>query len=180
MIPEWFVLIPWYKFYYINREWIVYSYYSQRIKNPIVNRKRWWYNYIHLYEKWLKPKNWLVHRLVMLTFTWLKEWLEINHIDWNKSNNSLSNLEWVTSSENKIHKYKILWIKHTDKQRETSRINWESNGKKVLMYDKQGNFIREFSSTRKAWLFVNRTWSAIWYCCKWSTKYAAWYIFKYE
>lgn len=116
----------------------------------------------------------------MLTFTWLKEWLEINHIDWNKSNNSLSNLEWVTSSENKIHKYRTLWIKHTDKQRETSRINWESTWKKVLMYDKQLNFIREFSSTKKAWLFVNRTWAAIWYCCNWVTRYTAWYIFKYE
>ena len=33
---------------------------------------------------------------------------EINHIDGNKRNNSVNNLEWVTSSENKNHLYNYL------------------------------------------------------------------------
>ncbi len=49
----------------------------------------------------------LVHRLVAITFlgtfTTRKE---VNHIDENKNNNSLLNLSWVTSSENKQHSIK--------------------------------------------------------------------------
>lgn len=44
----------------------------------------------------------LVHRLVMLAFKGESD-LEVNHIDGNKQNNALDNLEYVTSSENKLH-----------------------------------------------------------------------------
>ncbi|QGK90421.1 HNH homing endonuclease [Acinetobacter phage vB_AbaP_APK44] len=43
-----------------------------------------------------------VHRLVMAAFLGSSE-LEVNHKDGNKSNNRLDNLEYVTSSENKLH-----------------------------------------------------------------------------
>ena len=44
----------------------------------------------------------LVHRLVMLAFEGESE-LEVNHKDGDKQNNAHSNLEYVTSSENKLH-----------------------------------------------------------------------------
>ena len=36
------------------------------------------------------------------------EELQVNHIDGNKLNNKLNNLEWVTPSENATHSHRIL------------------------------------------------------------------------
>ncbi len=48
----------------------------------------------------------LIHRLSCLTFIgWLGEEYEVNHIDGVKHNNRLSNLEWVTRSQNIQHSY---------------------------------------------------------------------------
>jgi hypothetical protein len=47
-----------------------------------------------------------VHRLVMLTFCGASD-LQVNHIDGNKKNNNLLNLEYCTSSENILHAFRI-------------------------------------------------------------------------
>lgn len=47
----------------------------------------------------------LVHRLVLSSFTGDNKTLQVNHIDGNKTNNILSNLEWVTQSQNITHAY---------------------------------------------------------------------------
>lgn len=53
-------------------------------------------------------KSFLIHRLVLETFNPNNDIYkkEVNHIDENKHNNCLSNLEWVTSKENKQHSIK--------------------------------------------------------------------------
>ena len=46
-----------------------------------------------------------LHRIILLTFCYVAgyESLEVNHIDSNRTNNNLENLEWTTPSENTIH-----------------------------------------------------------------------------
>lgn len=58
----------------------------------------------------VKGKDMYVHRLVMLAF-YGKSDLTVDHIDGNKENNNLNNLEYVTQAENvkRFHDKKVLW-----------------------------------------------------------------------
>jgi len=63
-----------------------------------------------------------VHRIVLLAFVGDPGGLQVNHIDCNRQNNRLENLEWVTSKQNTEHRLKfgkrLLGIKHPFKLRE--------------------------------------------------------------
>lgn len=54
-----------------------------------------------------KRRRLLVHRLVATSFLGKSE-LIVNHIDGNRSNNTLSNLEWCTYRENTRHRFEVL------------------------------------------------------------------------
>jgi hypothetical protein len=55
-----------------------------------------------------KARDFYIHRLVAINFLLKKDKdIQVNHIDGNKSNNNIKNLEWCSQSENMIHSYKI-------------------------------------------------------------------------
>jgi len=59
-----------------------------------------------------KTRVWLIHRLLALAFIPNPESKpQVNHIDGVKTNFALSNLEWATDAENKLHAYRIGLVK---------------------------------------------------------------------
>lgn len=56
------------------------------------------------------PKRQAVHRLVAKAFISESDPLktQVNHKDGNKQNNNVDNLEWVTPSENMLHRHYVL------------------------------------------------------------------------
>ncbi len=73
------------------------------VLHPILNRKR--YLIINLYKNH-HMQQFLVHRLVALAF-YGPSTLTVNHIDGVKTNNHLSNLEYLTVLENIEHGHRI-------------------------------------------------------------------------
>ena len=59
---------------------------------------------VYLYDQTGRRKHYKVHRLVASAFIPIPDGkYQVNHIDGNKVNNSITNLEWVTDAENKEH-----------------------------------------------------------------------------
>lgn len=90
-----------------------------------------------------------VHRAVAITFIPNPEnKSEINHIDGNKYNNKLSNLEWVTAKENIRHAWDSGLAKHTKERKEKI-----SKSRSVPVYKcNNDNFsiIEEYKSIKEA------------------------------
>jgi hypothetical protein len=111
--------------------------------------KAWGYFQTTLF-KLGKPKFLSVHKLVALAFIPNPENKpEVNHIDGNKTNNNVQNLEWVTLSENSLHAFKIGLSK-----KGKDRKNWKSY---INIYSKTGEFLMQTVSLQDAakWIREN-------------------------
>ena len=107
LYPE---ILPIYKISNMNR---IYNTVSQKIMSVKIKKNGNGYYSVKLRvneteEPYRTQKTYSLHRLMMAVFNPVDnmEELVINHIDGNKENNSLENLEWCTISENAIHAYK--------------------------------------------------------------------------
>ena len=73
----------------------------------------------------INGKDILLHRLVLQSFHPIENYneMQVNHIDGNKCNNMLSNLEWVTRSENMIHAVNLGLMKTCDSDSKSIHTN---------------------------------------------------------
>lgn len=110
-----------------------------------------------------------VHRLVAEAFIPNPENKpQVNHKDGDTTNNCVSNLEWVTPSENQLHAVKIGIINSCNR-----------GGKPCIQKDIQGNTIRVFDSMSEASKILNISQSCINRVCLGQRKSAKGFIFEY-
>jgi len=93
-------------------------------------------------------KMFLVHRMVALAF--IDNPLNkkfVNHKDGDKNNNCVTNLEWVSKSENELHSVRVLGNKRNI---DGFRKNWILNVHSipVSLYLSDGTFIQSFKSMK--------------------------------
>ena len=93
-----------------------------------------------------KVKKHLIHRLVANSFlenTEKKE--QVNHIDGNKLNNNVENLEWNTRSENQLHSIKIGLRTTIGEKNSQSKLNEKSVLKIFIDKRKYKEIIQEYN-----------------------------------
>lgn len=157
------------------------------------------YKHVSLYKNG-KKKVYSVHRLVAMTFIPNPNNLPIiNHKDENPSNNNVNNLEGCTyeynlnygtrnerasesmCGENNPFYGKHFSEEHKKKMSEAKKGKDNPKAKSILMYDREGNFIKRFDciADTNEYFGKDRSSSSINKCLSGRTKTAYGYVFRY-
>lgn len=125
--------------------------------------------YIHVVlSKDNKQKIFLVHRLVYEAFNGkIPEGMQVNHIDENKSNNSLNNLNLMTCKQN------INWGTANERRA-------KSKSKPIIQYSLSGKKLAEFESLIDAGRKLGICNQSICQVLKGKIRHTNGYIFKYK
>ena len=175
--------IKGYDNYLINNDGDIFSLNKNKIlKTP---KGKNGYFIANLYNKG-KIRTVCVHKLVAETFIKNNNHYPcINHIDGNKLNNRVENLEWCTYSHNTKEAFRLgLQTTWTGTKFGKEHPNYKFRGKwktqkPVAQYDKDNNLIKKFNSACEVERILNISMSHISECCKFKRKSAGGYIWRY-
>lgn len=122
-----------------------------------------------------KRKEYSVHRVIAKLFIPNPHNKpQVNHIDGNRWNNIISNLEWCTNSENVKHSYDFL-------EREFTAFGENhNNSKSVTQYSKSESLINVFGGVNEAGRQLNIQFTNIAKCARGERKTAGGFIWRYE
>lgn len=165
-----------------------------------------------------KGKRYYIHRLLAIAFLEIPDHLrsvpiddlEVDHIDGDATNNSLSNLRWCTSQENcnfpirrtnlsnalkgnrcskgrKLSESTKQKIKESALKRfENNKVPWYNTGKEVLQIDLNGNVVNSFVNAERAAEYITETYNRKGYpesirrCCNGEQKSSCGFVWRYK
>lgn len=175
--------IPWYEWLYQASDWwFIRSIRRSKVLHGRYHRQ--WYILVNLYKD-KRLRTWKVHRLIMITYIEnVNQLPQVNHKNWIKDDNTLSNLEWCDAKHNTNHAVKN-WFCMNNIFRTKNPSTWKKwkdspSSVSVIQYSLQGEYIARWYSMadvyRTLWIHV----SSIWACCKKKIQSAWWFIWKYD
>lgn len=125
-------------------------------------------------------KRFLVHRLVAEAFIPNPENKPfINHIDGNKRNNNIDNLEWVSASENTRHAIRI-GLRPANCQHEIKYGKDHPASKPIIQFDINGNLIKRWGCSKDVEKEFGFRPQFILRCCRGERKTYMGYVWKFD
>lgn len=153
------VVLKDYPKYEIYEDGRVYSHFTNKFLNPETDKDD--YKII-----WLSGingrKRFKLHRLIAMTFLSNPENLpQVNHIDGNKANNAVENLEWCDAKHNMQHAYKTGLNKFNEELRSHIIALGKSKAKAIQYINLYSGYTEIFNSLKEASEFLGLNYDSV-------------------
>ena len=167
--------IPWYEWRYaITEDGRVWSHSKYWRNGKFL--KEWYSVYVNV----SLPETKSVHRLVALAYIPNpNNYPIVRHLDNNKYNNHVSNLEWCTHSTNTKQAVDDWLWKASERLKNTSKAQWLKMAKPIMQLTNEGILCRIYNSAREACKITGICYPNISRCVTWRRKYAWGYIWQF-
>ena len=166
-IDTWKQCVEPYSKYEVSKYGVIRHLLTKRVKKTGEHKSG--YDYINLYTTDNLQTQKFVHQIVILTFIGnpISSKYTVDHIDKNKNNNNLENLRWSNYSEQ-------------SKNQNRNPIKAGYSKQKIIQYDLNNNFIKEFDNMLQIKQELNIDKKYISRVCLGNRKSTNDFIFKYK